>query len=142
MEIDFEISTLRTIKEFQSGLKSLITKYPNFDFKSAIRFLETGEKSNTIPEEAYDEILRLNELRKNAIQTEMSVAKARAKLNGEEIDPKYLDGSDFTYCFESEVYDKYSKFAIYNFLQFGPPISREEERNQKNVNNDNDEPSI
>ena len=139
MEIDFEISTLRTIKEFQSGLKSLITKYPNFDFKSAINFLETGEKSVTIPEEAYDELLRLNELRKNAIQTEMSVAKARAKLNGEEIDPKYLDGSDFTYCFESEVYDKYSKFAIYNFLQFGPPISRESEISEQDSKSDNDE---
>lgn len=139
MEIDFEISTLRTIKEFQSGLKSLITKYPNFDFKSAIKFLETGEKSVTIPEEAYDELLRLNELRKNAIQTEMRVAKARAKLNGEEIDPKYLDGSDFTYCFESEVYDKYSKFAIYNFLQFGPPISRESEKSEQDSKSDNDE---
>ena len=70
----------------------------------------------------------------------MSVAKARAKLNGEEIDPKYLDGSDFTYCFESEVYDKYSKFAIYNFLQFGPPISREER--DQSTNDNNDEPSI
>lgn len=139
MEIDFEISTLRTIKEFQSGLKSLIAKYPNFDFKSAINFLETGEKSVTIPEEAYDELLRLNELRKNAIQTEMRVAKARAKLNGEEIDPKYLDGSDFTYCFESEVYDKYSKFAIYNFLQFGPPISRESEISEQDSKSDNDE---
>ena len=141
MDIDFEISTLRTIKEFQNGLKSLITKYPNFDFKSAIRFLETGEKSVTIPEEAYNEILRLNELRKNAIQNEMRVAKARAKLNGEEINSKYLDGSDYTYCFDEAVYNKYPKFAIYNFLQFGHPISKEE-RNQKNANDNNDEPSI
>lgn len=69
----------------------------------------------------------------------MRVAKARAKLNGEEIDPKYLDGSDFTYCFESEVYDKYSKFAIYNFLQFGPPISRESEKSEQDSKSDNDE---
>ena len=60
MDIDFEISSLKIIKEFQNGLKSLIKKYPKFDFKSAIKFLETGEKSNNIPEEAYDEILRLN----------------------------------------------------------------------------------
>ena len=131
MDIDFEISTLKIIKEFQNGLKSLIKKYPKFDFKSAIKFLETGEKSNNIPEEAYDEILRLNELRKKAIQVEMKVAAARAKLNGEQIDPKYLDGSDFTYCFESEVYDKYSKFAIYNFVQFGPPIFNESEKTKK-----------
>ena len=142
MDIDFEISTLRTIKEFQSGLKSLIEKYPNFDFESAIKFLKEGEKSNTIPEKAYDELLILNELRKKAIQTEMRVAEARAKLNGEQIDPKYLDGSDYTYCFDPEVYKKYPKFAVYNLVQFGPYISKESEKDSKSTDDDDDEPIL
>lgn len=137
MTIDFERSTLNIIREFQSNLKSLIAKYPNFDFESAINFLKTGEKSTNIPDEAYDKIVELNELRKKAIQNEMRRAAAQAKLKGEELDPKYLDGSDYTYCFDSDIYENYPKFAIYNFVQFGPPIpSKQPDKEVKKVSSD------
>ena len=122
MIIDFERSTLNIIREFQKNMKSLIATYPNFDFESAINYLKTGEKSENIPNDAYDKIEKLNELRKKAIQNEMRRAAAQAKLKGEELDPKFLDGSDYTYCFSEETYNEYPKFAVYNFVQFGPPL--------------------
>lgn len=122
MVIDFERSTIGIIREFQTNMKNLIAKYPNFDFESAIKYLKTGEKSENIPEEAYSEIEKINELRTKAIQNEMRRAAAQAKLKGEELDPKFLDGSDYTYCFSPETYNEYPKFAIYNFVQFGPPL--------------------
>lgn len=122
MIIDFELSTLRIVKEYQGRLKNLITKYPNFDFEAAINFLKTEEKTDKIPEEVYPELIKLNELRKKAIQNEMRRASAKAKLEGKEIDSKFLDGSDYTFCFSPETYDEFPKFAIYNFVQFGPPL--------------------
>ena len=122
MIIDFENSTLTIIKEFQTNMKALVANYPNFDFEAAINYLKTGEKSDKIPEEAYAKIDKLNELRKKAIQNEMRRAAAQARLKGEELDPKFLDGSDYTYCFSPETYKEYPKFAVYNFVQFGPPI--------------------
>ena len=137
MVIDFERSTIGIIREFQTNMKNLIAKYPNFDFESAIKYLKTGEKSENIPEEAYSEIEKINELRTKAIQNEMRRAAAQAKLKGEELDPKYLDGSDYTYCFDSDIYDNYPKFAIYNFVQFGPPIpTKQPDKEIKKVSSD------
>ena len=123
MIIDFERSTINIIREFQTNMKNLIASYPNFDFESAIEYLKTGEKSDSIPEEAYSKIEKINELRKKAIQNEMRRAAAQARLKGEEIDPKYLDGSDYTYCFDPDIYEKYPKFAVYNLLQIGPQLT-------------------
>ena len=122
MIIDFERSTINIIREYQTNMKSLLSSYPNLDFEAAIKYLQTGEKSASIPDEVYEKIESLNELRKKAIQNEMRRAAAQAKLKGEELDPKFLDGSDYTFCFNPETYEKYPKFAIYNFVQFGPPL--------------------
>ncbi len=122
MVIDFERSTINIIREFQTNMKNLIADYPNFDFESAIKYLQTGEKSDNIPDEAYEKIEKIDELRKKAIKNEMRRAAAQANLKGEQLDPKFLDGTDYTFCFNPDVYEKYPKFAIYNFVQFGPPI--------------------
>lgn len=141
MNIDFARSTLLKIKEFQSGIKNLITKYPNFDYKLARNFLKSGEKDPKIPSEIYDEITRLNEIRKSAIISEMRRAKAKSQLLGETIDESLLDGSNYTPFFEEADYNKYPSLGVYEFLSFYSPkeivdLKLQQDNNSFNLDDD------
>lgn len=133
MNIDFERSTLERIDAFQTGLVELINKYPNFDYKLAREFLKTGKKSEAMPEEVYDEILRLNELRTKAIKVEMFRAAAKAKLMGKEIPEKFLDGSSLSPFFDEKMYDLFPSFGVYEFLSWYDLTEIEKLKSQKST---------
>ncbi len=123
--IDFKISTLLAIRQFQDGIKELITDYPDFDFKDARNFIKTGEKKESVSSKIYDKISSLNEIRKSAIKKEMTRAKAQMEIfnskrseNPINIPEELLDGSSLVPFFDQKFYELFPSLGTFQFMQW------------------------
>ena len=119
MEEDYEVayarSTWRKVKTFHQGLRELEDKVPMAVVRN---YVLTGEKNSNIPEEVYEKIDELKDVRTSGIQAEMQYAVAQAELNGIRLKDKILKGEDIRPGFSPKVLGKIPSLGIYTHFMW------------------------
>lgn len=119
MEEDYEVayarSTWRKVKTFHQGLRELEDKVPMAVVRN---YVLTGEKNSNIPEEVYEKIDELKDVRTSGIQAEMQYAVSQAELNGIRLKDKILNGEDIRPGFSPKVLRKIPSLGIYTHFMW------------------------
>ena len=119
MEEDYEVAyaryTWRKVKTFHQGLRELEDKVPMAVVRN---YVLTGEKNSNIPEEVYEKIDELKDVRTSGIQAEMQYAVAQAELNGIRLKDKILNGEDIRPGFSPKVLRKIPSLGIYTHFMW------------------------
>lgn len=102
-EVAYARSTWKKVKNFQAGLKELEDKIPMILVRE---YISTGKKSEDIPDEVYEQIDNLKNLRSNGIQGEMKYAVAQAEENGIRLKENILKGQDMRPGFSRKILNK------------------------------------
>lgn len=118
-EANFKRSTLNAIEAFKKGKEKLTEKWPSITAENIRSFL-MGDYSIAIPEEMKEEIENLNDIRKDAIKTEMHYAKASARLDGIQLPEQYISGEALDVFFAPETY-RYYGFRVFQFFSWYEP---------------------
>lgn len=87
--VGYARSTLRKAREFQEGLRALAERLPMHEVRD---YLVSGKREESVPEDIYDEIDRLRELRAEGIRQEMKYAEAQAKSHGLTLSDEVMQG--------------------------------------------------
>ncbi len=115
LKVGYAMSTWRKVKEFQDGLKGIEDKIP---MPLIRRYLLTGEKSDDISSDIYDEIDRLQDVRSAGIQGEMRYAIAQARKNGIDLKENITSGKDIRPGFSKKVLERIPSLGIYTHFMW------------------------
>lgn len=129
-EVAYARSTWKKVKNFQEGLKDLETKIPMILVRE---YISTGKKNKDIPDEVYEQIDNLKNLRSNGIQGEMKYAVAQAEGNGIRLKENIIKGNDMRPGFSKKILNKIPSLGIYTHFMWytEKELSQLREENQK-----------
>lgn len=114
-QVSHALSTWDKVKAFQDGLEALGKKV---ELSIARTYLLTGEKSERVPAEIYDEIDRLEAIREEGIQSEMKYCLAQAKLSGITLPEEIQKGKDIRPFFNEKVLEKIPSLDLYTHFMW------------------------
>ena len=133
-QVGFDFYTYKMINEFQTGLEELENKIKEmipdnkvFNLGFARDYLMTKERNANIPDEIYDEIDRLQNIRKEGIQEEKKFILAQAKLAEKRKGDKFknplteeiLSGDSLVPGFGNDVLEDLPNLQVYtHFLWY------------------------
>ncbi len=115
INVGYSISTWKKVKEFQDGLREIEDKIP---MPLIRKYILTGEKSDDIPDDIYDEIDRLQSVRATGIQGEMKYAIAQAKKSGINLKENITSGKDIRPGFSKKVLERIPSLGIYTHFMW------------------------
>ena len=87
--VSFARSTWQKVREFQAGLRALEARLPMHEVRD---YLVSGKREEAVPQDIYDEINRLREIRADGIRGEMKYAEAQAARYGLTLSQEGLEG--------------------------------------------------
>ena len=115
--VGFAMSTWRKAKEFQEGLRALEERLPMSEVRD---YLVSGRREEGVPQDIYEEIDRLRELRAAGIRGEMRYAQAQARANGLTLSREVLEGQSLMATPPLELLKKVPSLGIYRrFIWMG-----------------------
>lgn len=126
-KVSYSDKTYMDSKEFRTRLESLGKK---LNLTVARYYLQSGYKDPMLSDDLYQEIDSISEIRKRAIQREMTHAIAQAELSGVKLSEKTMDGSDLSIGFKKEVTDKVPSLGVYGLFMFYTKDELEKLRDQ------------
>ena len=115
--VGFAMSTWRKVKAFQDGVRALEKRFPMHEVRD---YLVSGLRDDHVPEDIYDEIDRLRELRAEGIRGEMRYALAQARAAGLTLSEEVVEGYSLMALPPLEVLKQVPSLGIYrHFIWLG-----------------------
>ena len=115
--VAFARSTWRKVKEFQEGVRGLEQRLPMHEVRD---YLVSGVREEGVPEDIYDEIDRLRQLRAEGIRGEMRYALAQASSAGLTLSEEVVEGRSLMAMPPLEVLKQVPSLGIYrHFVWLG-----------------------
>lgn len=116
-KVAFAMSTWRIVKEFRERLRELEKRLPMHEVRD---YLVSGRREDHVPEDIYDEIDALRELRAKGIRGEMRYAEAQARSAGLTLSEPVRQGYDLMAMPPLEELEKVPSLGIYRqFMWLG-----------------------
>ena len=113
--VSHALSTWDKVKAFQDGLEALEKRV---ELSIARAYLLTGEKSEVVSPDVYDEIDRLEAIREEGIQSEMKYCLAQARLSGITLPEEIQTGKDIRPFFNEKVLEKVPSLDLYTHFMW------------------------
>ena len=115
--VGFAMSTWRKVKAFQDGVRALEKRFPMHEVRD---YLVSGQRDDHVPEDIYDEIDRLRELRAEGIRGEMRYALAQARAAGLTLSEEVVEGYSLMALPPLEILKQVPSLGIYrHFIWLG-----------------------
>lgn len=115
--VAFAMSTWRIVKEFRTRLGELEKRLPMHQVRD---YLVSGRREEHVPEDIYDEIDALKELRAKGIRQEMKYAEAQARSAGLTLSEPVRQGYDLMAMPPLDVLKQVPSLGIYRqFMWLG-----------------------
>lgn len=121
MVFDFEISTFNSIKEFNEYLMEVKKKYPNLTMPMAREYLKSGTRIIGVPDELYDALDKLSQIRREAIEGEKVHILAQAQKAGVRVPDEIASGKSLIPFFEDAAYEKVPTLRVFEYMCFYTP---------------------
>lgn len=118
MTFDFEVSTLNAIKKFNEFFREVKRKYPNLTMPMAREYLKNGTRIVGVPDELYEDLDTLFEIRKNALENEREHILAQAQKSNINLPENIISGKCLEPFFEDELYEKVPTLRLYEYMIF------------------------
>ena len=121
IDFDFELSTIRGIREFRDIKDDMVRLYPNIPMSAAREYIKTGKKLPIIPDEFYEIAEKLYEKRIEVIESVKIQISEQARKNEIDVPEEYLSGKNLAPFFENDIYEKVPDLKVFEFLRFYSP---------------------
>jgi len=121
MDFDFELTTLKGMRDFRIIFDEIKSQYPNIPMKAAREYIKTGQKLPVIPNGFYEEVEKLYNKRREVIESVRMQISEQARKNGIDVPDEYLSGKNLSPFFEDDVYEKVPDLRIFEFLRIYSP---------------------
>ena len=118
MIFDFEKTTLSLIKKFNDLFDEIRKKYPTVTMPMIRNYINSGNKIEGIPDELYNDLDKLYQIRLEAIKTESNHIISQAKKSGLKVPDDIISGKSLIPFFEDEIYEKISTLRVYEYMTF------------------------